>query len=158
MTAEWPLFSLLITTQNRKDDLLRTLGAMLPILPPRHEVIVFDDGSTDGTSEAVARAFPDVRLISWAAKGGYIAARNRLLAEARGDYALTLDDDAEILTRDFSARVCRHFAANPRCAVAAFRIYWGRDVPPQTGATDIGEPGPVNSFVGCGHVWRMAAW
>ena len=46
---------------------------------------------------------------------GYIGARNRLLAEARGEFALSLDDDAEIVGPGFVPVIRRHFAANPRC-------------------------------------------
>lgn len=157
--TDTPELSLLITTRNRRDELLRTLGIMLPVLPRAHEVVLFDDGSTDGTSEAIARAFPQVRLISSRTSVGYITARNRLMAEARGDLALTLDDDAAIVTNDFSNLVRRHFGDHPGCAVAAFRIYWGSDleVAAET-SRESGAPYRVNAFVGCGHVWRMDAW
>lgn len=158
MSAESPpLLSLLIATRDRKEELLRTLRVMLPSMPQQHEIIVFDDGSADGTSEAAAQAYPAVRLVRRSVAGGYIAARNRLLADARGDFALSLDDDAEIVTQDFAARVFRHFAENPLCAALAFSIYWGKEFPPNAAPHREGAY-RVKSFVGCGHVWRMEAW
>lgn len=150
------MFSLLIATRNRREDLLRTLEVMAPALLPDHEVLVLDDASEDGTAEAVASRFPGVRLLRHAARSGYIAARNELLAAARGELAISLDDDAEIASPGFLERIAELFEARPRCGVAALRIYWGRSLP---AAAPVDEPPRrVQSFVGCGHVWRLEAW
>ena len=150
------MFSLLISTRNRREDLLRTLRVMTPVFLPGHEVLVLDDASEDGTAEAVASEFPEVRLLRHPARTGYIAARNELLAAARGELAISLDDDAEIVTPGFLDRIAEHFAAHPRCGVAALRIYWGRTLPAESAVAD--PPRRVQSFVGCGHVWRLEAW
>src|SRR5688572_4304458 len=115
MAQPAPLFSLLITTYNRKDDLLRTLQRATDILGPENEILVFDDGSDDGTSDAVRRQFPQVKLISEGGRNGYTAARNKLLRAARGEYAISLDDDAEITTPESISVILDHFKNNPRC-------------------------------------------
>jgi glycosyltransferase involved in cell wall biosynthesis len=62
------------------------------------ELVLLDDGSGDAAllsnvvAAAEALAFP-VRIIVWGQNGGRAAARNRLVAEARADYALFLDAD-----------------------------------------------------------------
>jgi GT2 family glycosyltransferase len=155
--ASTPTISLLITSHNRRSELLRTLSVMVPLLLPDNEVIVLDDGSSDGTFEAVAQAFPQVLLIRSERRTGYITGRNQLLERARGSYALSLDDDAEIVTPDFIAAILAYFAAHPRCAVMALRVYWGRALPIQALSPDE-APRRVKSFVGCGHVWRLDAW
>src|SRR4051812_24333911 len=106
------LLSLLITTRNRKADLLRTLEVMVPRLLPGNEVIVLDDGSSDGTAAAVAERFSEVRLLRHVEGKGLIAARNRLLGEAQGEFAISLDDDAEIVGGGFLSRIPAHFAEN----------------------------------------------
>jgi GT2 family glycosyltransferase len=151
-----PRVSLLIATRNRRADLLRTLEVMVPALLPENEVIVLDDASEDGSADAVAASFPSVRLLRHAARTGYIPARNELQAAAHGELAISLDDDAEIVTPGFLERIAEHFDSHPRCAVAALRIAWGRSF---AGPLDApAEPRRVRSFVGCGHVWRLEAW
>src|SRR5687768_8923254 len=157
MAQPAPLFSLLITTYNRKDDLLRTLQRASDMLGSENEILVFDDGSDDGTTDAVRRQFPHVKLISEGGRNGYTAARNRLLREARGEYAISLDDDAEIITPEARSVVLDHFTNNPRCGVVGFSIYWGVDLPEQI-CTPVDTPRRVASFVGCGHAWRIKAW
>ena len=155
-----PRFSLLITTRNRREELLRTLEVMAPVLLPDHEVLVLDDASDDGTAEAVTARFPEVRLLRHESRSGYIAARNELLAAARGELAISLDDDAEIASPGFLDRIAELFEAHPRCGVAALRIFWGRSLPAQAPLAPLTSEQPVRvqSFVGCGHVWRLEAW
>jgi glycosyltransferase involved in cell wall biosynthesis len=152
-----PLISLLIVTKDRKDALLRTLRAMVPALSPEHEVIVFDNRSSDDTAAAVAREFPGVKLIVQREEIPYIAARNRLLGIARGEYAISLDDDAEIITPDFVPVMLDHFKNHATCGVIGFSIFWGVDLPERITAP-AEKPRRVASFVGCGHAWRLEAW
>ncbi|WP_443750994.1 glycosyltransferase family 2 protein [Asticcacaulis solisilvae] len=69
-------------------DILRAVGGH----PLFREVIVVDDGSTDGTA-AVARSFPDVRVISYARNRGKTHALSLGIEAASGDHIMLIDAD-----------------------------------------------------------------
>ncbi len=58
------------------------------------EVIVVDNASTDGSVEAIRKAFPDVRVIASERNLGFGAANNLAMRQARGRYFLLLNSDA----------------------------------------------------------------
>jgi GT2 family glycosyltransferase len=85
------LVSVIVCTHNGESTLRRCLEGIAGLHYPRYEVIVVDDGSTDG-SAAIASEF-DIRLIS-IEQSGLSTARNVGLAAARGEIVAYLDDDA----------------------------------------------------------------
>jgi len=90
-----PLVSVIIPTYNRSE---RVIAAVRSATTQTHqcvEVLVVDDGSTDGTAQRIASAFggdPRVRYLRQP-NSGVSAARNLGLAEARGDFIAFLDSD-----------------------------------------------------------------
>ena len=86
--------SIVITTKNRKEDLRRALSSCLR-QTITSELIVIDDGSTDGTEELVRKEFPTVRIVREEVSKGYIVQRNRGAQLASGDIIFSIDDDAE---------------------------------------------------------------
>lgn len=61
------------------------------------EIIVHDDASSDPSLAIISRDYPAVRLIRSADNVGFCVANNRMVAAARGDYVLLLNNDAELL-------------------------------------------------------------
>lgn len=89
------LISVVIPTYNRAGTIVRAIDSVIAQTHGSFEVIVVDDGSTDGTSRIIAERYgrdPRVRCILQANQG-VSAARNKGLAEARGDYVALLDSD-----------------------------------------------------------------
>jgi glycosyltransferase involved in cell wall biosynthesis len=84
--------SVIVPVYNRADLLPETLRCLLAQTVPADEVIVVDDGSTDGTGDVAAGFGPPVKVIRQANAGPGVA-RNRGLAEARGDFIHFFDSD-----------------------------------------------------------------
>ena len=149
--------SILITTKNRKDDLAFTLSKIQQLIDRSDvECVVFDDGSTDGTSEFLKQSYPKIILHSNTFSKGYLYCRNKMLNETKGDFAISLDDDAHFITEGVLEKIESYFIENPRTGLLGFRIYWSKQLPNRTASND--KSIQMKSFVGCAHVWRMNAW
>jgi glycosyltransferase involved in cell wall biosynthesis len=89
-----PAVSVVIPTCDRCDTLVRALLSVYAQTRPPAEIIVVDDGSTDGTQEKVEQEFPEVSLVRQSNRG-VSAARNRGIAEVSGEWIAFLDSDDE---------------------------------------------------------------
>src|SRR5713101_9096613 len=84
--------SVLIPAYNAAPYLKEAIESALSQSYAPHEIIVVDDGSTDGTAD-IARSFgSQVRLLQHANRG-VAASRNRGIEEATGDWIALLDAD-----------------------------------------------------------------
>lgn len=75
--------------------LRRYLPSVLRSLPAWAEVVVADNGSTDGSCPMVEREFPAVRLLRLERNYGYAEGYNRALAQLEGEYFVLLNSDVE---------------------------------------------------------------
>lgn len=117
-----PLVSVVIPTFNRCDLLERALTAVFGQTLQDLEVIVADDGSTDGTG-AMLRRWPErVRHLRQTNRGP-AAARNLGLAATRGEYIAFLDSDDVWFPRSLEAHL-EAFGRNPRTGL----VYAGSEV------------------------------
>lgn len=119
-----PLISVVIPTYNRAAYLPQAVTSALGQVDVEVEVIVVDDGSTDGTVDLIERKAPD-----WGERFHYLrqqnaersVARNNGLSHARGEFVAFLDSDD--VWQPEHARACLDvLLANPN-ATAAFSEY-----------------------------------
>ncbi|MFP6899961.1 MAG: glycosyltransferase family A protein [Opitutales bacterium] len=92
MTTTSPKVSVVIPTFDRREVLPRAVDSVLTQTFSDWELIVVDDGSSDGTAEMVERDYHDARLLLQDNRG-VGAARNAGIAEARGEWVALLDSD-----------------------------------------------------------------
>jgi glycosyltransferase involved in cell wall biosynthesis len=88
-----PLVSVIVPTCNRARIVPETIDSVLGQTYPNLEVIVVDDGSTDGTPDVLRDRYGDRVRIVTQANAGVEAARRHGKQVAAGDYLNFLDDD-----------------------------------------------------------------
>jgi len=118
---DFDLVSVVILSWNRRDDLREGLLELRRQSYPSLEVIVVDNGSTDGTPAMVRSEFPEVQLVIFPENIG-IEAYNSGFRRAKGRYILILDDDS-FPARNAIARMVDRFEADPRLGVVAFHVH-----------------------------------
>ena len=127
-----PALSVVVPTHDTRELTLRCLAALDAADPPPLEVIVVDDGSVDGTAEAVAASYPAVRMLRHAGVRGFTAAANAGLAAARGDALLLLNSDTEV-SPGAPGALARALAADPGLGIAGATLVYPDGTPQWSG-------------------------
>ncbi len=86
--------SVVIPTYNRRKTIGRSIDSVLNQTLFPSEIIVVDDGSTDGTSDYIQSNFPSIRLLQQTNKG-VSSARNMGIRSSNSDWVALLDSDDE---------------------------------------------------------------
>jgi GT2 family glycosyltransferase len=89
-----PSLSVLIIAWNSREELGRTIPALLPELGDGDELIVVDNDSDDDTGAAVLALAPAARIVRMGRNVGFAAACNAGAEAARGDLLVVLNPDA----------------------------------------------------------------
>jgi GT2 family glycosyltransferase len=122
MGGEDPRVAVVMITWNRRDEVLRSLGH-LTALPERPRVVVVDNGSTDGTAEAVRERYPGVEVLP---AGGNVGAAARTLGVRHVSTPyVALSDDDTWWEPGALARAADLFDAHPRLGVLTGRVLVG---------------------------------
>ena len=116
-------FSLVIPTFNRKEFVSETIKSALAQEKPFSEIIVVDDGSTDGTEDLIKSEFPVVRYFK-TANYGVQHARNFGASMAKSDW-LTFCDSDDLLSSSYLETANSFLVKNPRIGLvfSNFQIF-----------------------------------
>ena len=114
--------SVVVLTHNRVYEVTKTVERLLA-LPERPDVVVVDNGSQDGTVDALRARFADVQVIACGRNLG-AAGRNLGVAAATTDYVAFSDDDTHWAPGSL-AHAVRVLDASPRVAVLSGRVVVG---------------------------------
>ena len=159
MPAASPALSIVILGWNRREELRATLARVwseTAAFDGRTEIIVVDNGSSDGSAHMVRGGFPNVHLLVLPRNVG-IEGFNVGLRAARGEVIVLLDDDSYPLPGTLT-QVWAAFRRDPALGIAAGRIdgppgWWERKWPWRI--ADAGTEVPT--FIGCGAAIRRTA-
>lgn len=128
---------MVLVNWNTRRHLLLGLAALTegPQGMPQANVVIVDNGSSDGSVTAVQAAYPDVRVIANASNPGYGAALNQGVAATRAPYLLLANADVECPPATVEA-LAAFLASHPHVGVVGpqlrapegtLQLSWGRD-------------------------------
>ena len=89
-----PLISVVVANWNGCRFLEKCLSSLATQTYPAVEVIVVDNGSSDGSVAWIAAHFPAVQVVANASNRGFAVANNQGIAAARGAFVALLNNDA----------------------------------------------------------------
>jgi len=114
-------FSIVIPTFNTAAMTLACCRAAIAAAPAESEVIVVDDGSTDGTCDVLRAEVPEVRIVRLDVNSRFAAAANAGVAVSNGAIILLLNSDTRV-DREAPAKLLDAFAADATLGVAGAQL------------------------------------
>jgi GT2 family glycosyltransferase len=145
VSASRPTISVLVLNLDGREYLDSCLASLEAQVYPRDrfEIVVVDNGSTDGSLELVSGTYPRVRVVKFDSNLGFCAPYNAAIRDCESQFVALLNNDTRVAPDWLAALVSaaqRHDAA----AVAAKILSWD--------GTTIDFAGGVTSFIG--HSWQ----
>lgn len=122
-TIDNPEVSVVIVAWRARDDVIRCLESLVSNADVSYEVIVIDDGSGDGTAEAVQARFPAHTVVTKQRNEGLVAGRNTALPLVRGSFVAMLDADTRLCPGALRTLV-DELNRNPRVGLVAPKLVY----------------------------------
>ena len=122
MKNNQPLVSIIIVTWNRKEEILDALEAIGKQSYNNIEVVVVDNGSSDGTIEEVRRLYKSYKLVCLPSNVGCEEGFNVGIVNSTGTILIYLDSDA-FFEDEGIQKIVDKFNDNPSLGIVDPRIY-----------------------------------
>lgn len=119
-----PLVSFLIITKDRKELLEKTINSLLKQDYSPFEIVIVDNGSSDGTSNLIKNGFKkaDINYIKMEQNLGVAGGRNKAISKAEGRILITIDDDAELPQGEATKKIVSKIQAEDNIGVLTFKV------------------------------------
>jgi len=118
--------SVIIPTFNRARKVVRAVSSVLYQTYKDHEIIVVDDGSTDGTKDALRSVYPHIKYLSHPKNMGVSTARNTGIRASGSPLIAFLDSDDFWLAEKLAVQV-EFFLQHPKTLACQTEELWIRD-------------------------------
>jgi GT2 family glycosyltransferase/SAM-dependent methyltransferase len=125
--ASWPRVGVVVLNWNGREVLRECLRSLGGSSYPALDIVVVDNGSSDGSGEFVAAEFPTVDLMRNAVNAGFCAGNNqgvRKLLQRKCDYFLILNNDTVVNPQCIERLVTRAESAKDIAAVSPKILFW----------------------------------
>lgn len=109
--------AIVILNWNGQRMLQQFLPSVTSACSPGDEVIIADNGSTDGSLPWLAQAYPALRVIALDRNYGFAGGYNKAFQQIEADYYVLLNDDVEV-SPGWTKPVVEMLAADPTAAIA----------------------------------------
>ena len=119
------LLSICIPTFNRSKTIFRAIDSILKQTYKPYEIIVVDDGSTDGTKDLVINKYPSIKYF-YLSNNGVSKARNKGVHESKGEWIAFLDSDDEWLPKKLQEQK-KNLEQNPTTFISHTNEIWIRN-------------------------------
>jgi GT2 family glycosyltransferase len=179
MTEPAERISVIVLTYNQREVTLRCLASLTEVGEPSFQVLVWDNGSSDGTAQAVRLRYPDVLVHEHPGNLGVGSGRNAAADLARQKFAPThllfLDNDI-IVAPGFVRELLAPFREDPMLGQTQSKLrflndpgrlndgggcriewWWGRTVPVGFGELDRGQHDRRALCIACGGAMMVRA-
>ncbi|MCK5311333.1 MAG: glycosyltransferase [Desulfobacteraceae bacterium] len=117
-----PVVSVVIPTYNRKDIISRAIESVYNQIYKNYEIIIVDDGSTDGTVDYLKEHYNNKIHYVFQKNRGASSARNKGISKAKGKYIAFLDSDDEWVDTKLETQVA-FLKKNPEIALLCGKTY-----------------------------------
>ncbi len=120
-----PLVSIIVISYNTREMTLECLSSVVnETIDCPYELIVVDNNSQDGSPEAIAELFPNIKLMALKDNLGFAKANNLAAEQASGDYYLLLNPDTIVLDRAID-RIVEFAKERPDAGIWGGRTFYG---------------------------------
>ncbi len=146
-----PPVAAVVLSYNRRTDLLLTLEQLQADSYPNLQILVIDNGSSDGTLEGIPERFEEVRLLRLPYNIG-TRARDFAVTVTDSKYIVHFDDDSAP-EADAISKMVEIFEGDPTIGVVPFNVIGG----PYSGELPKTHPADLLGFINCGVGMRPQA-
>lgn len=117
-----PSVSVLIMNWNGKHYLTQCIDSILAQTYPNIEIILMDNGSTDGSADFVRQRYPAVTVVRNQRNLGTAEGNNEAVRHASGDYLFLINNDAWLSGADVIGILIESAARNPSAAIIGCQV------------------------------------
>lgn len=144
------LVSIIIVNWNGKENLKECLASLAKISYSPYEIIVVDNGSTDGSVEEIEKRYEDIKILRNKENLGFAEGNNVGYQKSEGKYILFLNNDT-IVTPRFLDELVNFLEKNPQVGAVQSKIVFHRP-----GTVLHGKINSVGSFlIGSGFLFHQ---
>jgi len=121
-----PKVTIIILNWNGKEDTSECFESLKRITYPNYEILLVDNGSTDGSVECLRENFPEIEIIENKENLGYAEGNNvgiRKAKENGTDYILILNDDT-VVDPEFLTELVKVAESDPKIGFAGPKVYY----------------------------------